>query len=239
MEAPKHVYTTLSLTNWNAHQETMFKTMLEQLNFFYPKSIIHVLTNEDHKDTDNIVWHCKPELADNHSIKLNLYGLLNEPAMYLDTDILLVKPFSKKHVETVSPFNIYQVSHTNRDLQSLTKKTLEHKVNQQYNCGMIWIARPSKHIVEELKDIKFKYFNDRNKIESAGAWFNNDEHPVSYFIKKYNFKMNLFPQVNSFRYAMHRSNIFDMQSIHYTGVNNKSMFLKEYKEICKSRTRIF
>jgi hypothetical protein len=239
MDAPRHVYAELSLSKWNNHQEMMFRTMLEQLHFFYPKANIHVLTNKKQDDTGKIIWHYKPEMEDNHSAKLNLYGLIDQPAMYLDTDILLVKHFNKKHLKTSSPFNIYQVSHTNRDLQSLTAQPLEFKVKQQFNCGMIWIARPSSQIVRELHEIKKQYFNNRRKIEDAGAWFNNDEHPVSYFIKKYNLKMKLFPQVNAFRYTMRSPDIFGMQSIHYTGVNNKAMFVKEYKELCKTRTRIF
>ncbi len=217
----------------------MFRTMLEQLHFFYPKANIHILTNEKHKDSGKLIYHYRPDLEDNHNAKLNLYGLIDRPAMYLDTDILIVKHFNRKHLKTTAPFNIYQVSHTNRDLQSLTAQPLEFKVRQQYNCGMIWIARPSEQIVKELKDIKKQYFNNRRKIENAGAWFNNDEHPVSYFIKKYNLRMRLFSRVNAFRYTMRCPDIFGMQSIHYTGVNNKEMFVKEYKELCKTRTRIF
>lgn len=240
LDAPKHVKGAPKLSDWNDYQEMMFRTMLDQLNFFYPKAAVHVLTNEPNNDNiENVVWHYRPEIEANHSAKLLLYSLIDKPAMYLDTDILIAKPFSPRHLQTAHPFNIYQLSHTSRNLQTLTRMPLEHHVTKQYNCGVIWIARPSKQITEELKTIKEEYFNDKEWIERHGAWFNNDEHPVSYFVAKYGMKMKIFPRVNAFRRNLKKRDIFKMQSIHYTGVKKKELFVKEYKELCKVRVRIF
>jgi hypothetical protein len=230
-DVPSHVGIAPSLTEWNDRQEQLFRTMLEQLRILYPKATVHVLTNERNRDTKRIVWHYKPHLAENHSAKLHLYGLLQSPAMYLDTDIILVRPFDKKHILTKYPFNLYQLSHIGRDLQRLTSHKLEYQIDNQFNCGIIWIARPSKLIVEEMKIIKKSYFNDKQKVEGAGAWFNNDEHPVSYFIAKYDLKMKLFDEVNTFRRNINKRDIFSKQSIHYTGLRKKDLFDEEYKEL--------
>jgi hypothetical protein len=233
LDAPKHIK-KVNMRQWNKNQQFMFDTMVEQLNFFYPLAKIHVLTNEKHEDFNNLIWHYHPELESNHNSKLLLYGLLDEPAMYIDNDILINKPFKKKHLATESPFNLYRLS-TARPLQSLARKKLDVKSDKQYNCGMIWIPRPSRQIVAEMQEIKKKYFNDRKVIEGNSAWFNNDEHPVSYFIARYGMKMKLFKDVNVFRSQCEYENIFKVQSIHYTGVRSKNKFMKEYKEICKAR----
>lgn len=218
------------------HNELMFRTMLEQLNYFYPYSTIHIITNEKHKDTAKLIWHYDLDLETSHITKLKIYGLLTRPAMYIDNDILLIRPFEKKHLSSTAPFNLYQYS-ARRSLQSLCSKNLEWNSDKQYNCGIVWIARPNKQIVTELQDIRNNYFNNKELIERQHVFYNNDEHPVSYFVSKYNLKMKMFREVNAFRYK--EKNPFDMQSIHYTGIKNKTLFTEEYKEVCKSRVRIY
>ena len=236
LDAPDHVKDAPKLTDWNDYQELMFRTMLEQLNYFYPTSTIHIITNEKHKNTSKLIWHYQENLEANHNTKLSIYGLLDTPAMYIDSDILMVRPFQKQHLSSTAPFNLYQYSNS-RSLQSLCSKKLEFDSDKQYNCGMVWISRPNKQIVTELWEIKNNYFNNRGLIESQRAWYNNDEHPVSYFVSKYNLHMKMFDEVNAFRTSC--KNILKQQSIHYTGVHNKEKFVKEYKEICKARVRIF
>lgn len=228
----------VNLESWNSHHEMMFRTMLDQLHFFYPNSTIHVLTNEKHKDEKRLVWHYRPDIEENHTTKLHLYGLLSCPAMYIDSDILLVRPFQKKHLITKHPFNLFQVSR-HGSLQRLTRRYIESDPGCQYNCGLIWIPQPNSLIVEEMRDLKEKHFNDKKWIEYNRAVFNNDEHPVSCFVAKYEMKMNLSKEVNTFRSKLDYANIFDMQSIHYTGVRNKKRFVVEYRELCKARARIF
>jgi len=215
----------------------MFNTMLDQLSFLYPQANIHVLTNENEKNFGKIVWHFRPNLEENHGAKLELYGLIDKPAMYIDNDILLIQPFRKRHLKTKHPFNVFQASY--KPLQIYTRRTMPFAPKRQYNCGLIWIARPSRLIVEELLNIKEQYFGDREWIESNKAWFNNDEHPVSYFVAKYEMTMRLFKTVNVFRREIKYKDIFNVQSIHYTGLKYKEVFVKEYKELCQARVRIF
>jgi hypothetical protein len=157
--------------------------------------------------------------------------------MYIDTDILIGRHFERKHLQTKLPFNLFRLS-TTRPLQSLSRKSLGLSTDRQYNCGMIWIPRPSGHIVAEMRRIREEFFGEKGWIERESAWFNNDEHPVSYFVAKYGMRMRLHEDVNVFRSRCRYKDIFGAQSIHYTGVRNKARFADEYRELCKSRTRI-
>jgi hypothetical protein len=237
LDAPDHIKYVPKIGDWNDCQETMFRIMIEQLNYFYPKSTIHIITNEKNKNTNRLIWHYNPNLETNHNTKLMIYGLLDAPAMYIDTDILIVRPFKAQHLSTSSPFNLYQYSNQ-RNLQNLCRKKLELTSDKQYNCGLVWIPRPSKQIVAELWNIKNSYFNDRELIEQQHAFYNNDEHPISYFVAKYNLHMKMFKIVNAFRYKYREEELPNMQSIHYTGIKNKALFTKEYKSFCKMRVKI-
>ncbi len=237
-DIPSHVGVSPKVDDWNEWQEKMFRTMLSQLNFFYPKATVHVLTNEKHKDLKKLVWHYRPDLEPNHTAKFELYSLIDAPAMYLDTDIIIVRNFNKRQLTTKSPFNLYQLSST-RNLQTLCRKPLPAEAKQQFNCGMIWIPRPNIAITQELRSLKEEFFDEKDWIEANRAWFNNDEHPTSLLIAKYSLTMNQFREVNSFRSKCKYDDIFQMQSIHYTGVRNKKLFVKEYRELCKARVRIF
>ena len=236
-DIPSHVDYGTKVDVWNSYQEKMFETMLNQLNFFYPHSTIHVLTNENHKNLKKIKFHYRPDLEPNHTAKFELYSLIDTAAMYLDTDIILVKNFTRKHLTCSGPFNLFQLSST-RNLQTLCRKPLPAVADRQYNCGMIWIPRPSIAITEELKSLKAEFFDEKNWIEENKAWFNNDEHPTSLLIAKYGIPIVQHKDVNSFRSKCKYNDIFKMQSIHYTGIKNKKLFVKEYKELCKNRCRI-
>jgi hypothetical protein len=237
-DIPSYVEHSTKVDLWNSTQDTMFSTMVSQLNFFYPKATVHVLTNERHKNLKKLIFHYRPELEPNHTAKFELYSLIDAPAMYLDTDIILVRNFARRHLTTSGPFNLFQLSST-RNLQTLCRKPLPAVADRQYNCGMIWIPRPSIAITEELKALKAEFFDEKDWIESNKAWFNNDEHPTSLLIAKYGLPIKQYNEVNSFRSKCKYTDIFNMQSIHYTGVRNKKLFVKEYKELCKARVRIF
>lgn len=157
--------------------------------------------------------------------------------MYIDSDILLVRHFDKQHLRTKHPFNLYQASY--KHLQRYARRQMPFKTNKQYNCGLIWIAKPSRLIVDELLRIKKEYFSDKEWIELNFGWFNNDEHPVSYFVAKYEMKMRMYKSVNVFRNRLEYKDIFRMQSIHYTGIKRKEQFIQEYREVCQARVRIF
>lgn len=230
-DAPSSVKHKLpSLDKWNELQDIIFETAISRLHLFYPDSTIHIITNETNKkNSDKIIFH-QDDVPTNWSTKLLVYGLLDVPAMYLDTDILLLKPFEEKHLRTAAPFNLYEMTSL-RNLQMLSKKKLEFTCKGQFNCGMIWISRPSKAIVEELQRIKKEYFNNKDLIESKKLWFHNDEYTVTYFVKKYNMKMKFFPGVNVFRDRCQFEDISSFQSVHYASIDGKKLFLKEYKKI--------
>src|SRR5688572_6130822 len=73
-DIPSHVGVSPKVDDWNNWQEKMFRTMLDQLNFFYPKATVHVLTNEKHNDQKRLVWHYRPDLEPNHTAKFELYS---------------------------------------------------------------------------------------------------------------------------------------------------------------------
>jgi len=229
-DAPESVHHKLpTLDKWNELQDTIFEIMLSHLRTLYPDSNVHIITNEKGKDLHKVVYH-QDNVEPNWGTKLLVYGLLDVPAMYLDTDILLLKPFEEEHLITSAPFNLYEMT-SPRNLQMLSKKKLEVECKGQFNCGMIWIPKPSMAIVEEMKRIKQEYFNNKKWIENRKLWFHNDEYTATYFVRKYGLKMKRFLGVNVFRSRCKFEEIPTFQSVHYASIDGKQLFLEEYKKL--------
>lgn len=205
-------------------QELMFRKMLQQLNCHYPDSFIHVLTNEKMSATSNKMKIHTVEFAPNHCCKFLLYGLLTEPAIYLDCDIVIKRKFHQHEMESFNPFRMYNIS-------SITEYSkLSPKINNRitiYNAGIITIKEPNEKLTKELQGIEATYFSNKEFISKNGLWPYNDEYATSYYI----FKNNLQFEPNSTVALPKTHNGNDIQSIHHTGTEKKSFFTTSAKLI--------
>src|SRR6185437_9398649 len=88
---------------WRSDQEVRrhqfaerFNELMQfQIRSFYPRAAIHILTNDESvcRRERNVIYHLRKDMIPNLFSKLHIFGLLDEPAMFLDGDILLRKPF--------------------------------------------------------------------------------------------------------------------------------------------------
>lgn len=204
----------------------MLYRMIDQIKSFYPDARIHLMTNTA-DPIDGVILHYF-DFESNHSSKFYLYGLLDVPAMYLDVDIVLLKPFKADHLVTESPFNLYCVSFFN-DLQKMSRKPLPVKTNKVLNAGIIWIPRPSKQITQELIDIHTEYFSDVNYMLNQGNWPCVDEYALAVYIEKHSLKMNMSSEVNRSRHSLRDLvEAKQCQTVHYPGISAKRLYEKEY-----------
>ncbi len=214
-------------------QEPLFYNMVDQIRRLYPRSKIHVLTNES-VDCEDVIVHRRDFAGSHPAAKLLIYDLLDVPAMYLDTDVLLVSKFAPRHLNKESPFNVYSISRQ-YDLQLIAVSPLPRRSPTIFNAGVVWIARPSADLGESIRQMHGKYFSDRGFIESQSMWAENDEYAISTYLFSKGVFPRLDPIVNVPRHTMNHSDIPAMQSIHYTGFQNKRIFLEEYREFHHGR----
>ena len=208
-------------------QRDLFDRSVTRIQKLYPKAHIHVLTNEEGCNTDMITYH-HMGFVSNHICKFQIYGLLTEPAMYVDCDVMIIRPFEERHLAG-APFNCFTAD-GGVDLQQFTPKKLPIKTVTFYNAGLIWIPGPNKTIVDELQQIHEEYFNDIDFQRNHNKWSYSDEYSLSYYIAKHGLKMNLFWDVNAPRQAIQKLDkgaVHAYQSIHYTGIRAKSLLYKE------------
>lgn len=152
----------LNMNDWDHVQELLFKQQIKQLKKIYPNCSIHVITNNPEiKSYKNINVHLI-ECNSNHLCKLFAYGLLKEPSMYIDNDIIINKKFEEKHLPFENPFNFYMKSMP-YNVQDLSPKKLPVLMDHHYNGGIIWIPKPSSEIRDEIIELHKKYFSDRQK----------------------------------------------------------------------------
>ena len=91
-------------------QAKFFHHMIKQIRFFYRYSNIHIICKDkSHPLLQNksLILHEFPDMPTTNLSKLNAFGLLNEPAILIDCDIMMLKPFDKHHLETKNPFNLF------------------------------------------------------------------------------------------------------------------------------------
>jgi len=207
-------YPTERLKKYYQNTDAFHELMLRQIDNLYEDYEIHVITNQRRKSTNRVRYHYFENLEKNLYAKLQVFGLLDEPAMYLDNDILLVRKFENKHL-VGDPFNLYQIY----DLIPLLPEHMQSYTH--YNTGVMWISKPSKDITESLIGIK-DYF-----LCHDDDWV-NDEYPVSYMIGSFGFKMQLMDEVNAYRNRI--SDLTQYQSVHYTGLGCKDTLLREYHD---------
>jgi len=202
-------------------QEFMFQKMTQQISSHYPDSYVHVLTNEKMSPVNNKMKIHKFEFAPNHCCKFLLYGLLDEPAFYLDCDIVIKRKFHQHELESSNAFRMYNsYGGTNGNVIDYSK--LSRKLTtktKHYNAGAIMIQEPSKEITKELQLIEETFLSDKNFILRNNLWPYNDEYATSYYIFKH--KMEFEPNNTV---ALLKDTHNNAQSIHHTGLNKKPFF---------------
>lgn len=206
---------TRNLLEYQEIQILLLHQLAKQIKILYPKSKLHVITNEKHEDHDNIIYH-KFNFESNHLGKLYMYGLLSEPCMYLDADIIIINPFMEEELQWDQPFYFFQ-SFSGGDIQSNTKCPLPIEINYIHNAGMVWIPNPSMDVTNELFNIHEKYFYDKTAT---------DEHCCSLFYKLKNMQINKNPKINVPRLSLEKEDVVFQQTVHYTGYDIK------WKKLC-------
>lgn len=224
-----------SLTRWNNIQDKLFTNQIWQLQHFYPNCKIHLVTNDHelfHKD-------CTNHLVDGESnliLKLNVFGLLTEPAVYLDLDLLHLRPLTPE-VLPKCIFNLYdcyspEKSYFRPDIfPKILSQPLDIKPPiVQYLSHIIWINEPSKKISDAMLELHWKHFADKERMLYVGRSADGDELALSVYIKQHNLKMILNPNVGANRKQFTRipsnEKIF---MLHYTGTMQKALCIKEFQ----------
>ncbi len=230
--SPKnHNYTDQDKSIYLECQDALFYRAVEQINFFHPKSHIHVLTNEKLPPLKNTSYCVFNENWTNMICKFKLYSLIDEPAMYVDLDVVFNYPLPSMQEYQEYPFYFFNVS-WGENIQNYTQKNLPANHNIVYNSGVTWINKPSKELTDQLLDLQEFYFNDTNMILSKNLWAYNDEHALSLLTSIKNYKMPISSTINVSRNKLNKNlekkTIKDFQSIHYTGVTTKQKMIEEY-----------
>lgn len=204
-----------NLGNYYRDNQKRYEIIIKRLKKLYPECKIHVIT--DKKNLHNVESYIFPNLPRNNFAKLYIFGLLNEPAIYIDNDILLIKKFLPDDLKTENAFNLF-AEYRNADYKSLSKFIkLKYK---HYNTGVVFVNKPDKNITKEMLHLSKDFLIHKN------GWV-NDEYVISYYVHKYNLNMNLSNKINKYRSDIKFNELLSYQSVHYTG-ESKELFFKEY-----------
>lgn len=203
------------------YRDKLFVLTVLQLTKFHPNAKIHVITNTRSETCGNTIYHHVPDLPLDNRAKFLVFGLLDEPAMYVDDDLLFHRPFAEAHTPNGSPFNCYKVWER-MSFQAVSKVELKIKEGDRYNNGVVWIPKPSKDIVKEMQHYQNDFFDTREKTIALGMGFPSSEYAMSYYVAAHALKMKLDKDVNAFfedEYDPH-----SVQSVHYAGYNKTKLF---------------
>lgn len=208
-------------------QEFCYKAMLAQLKKMYPLATVHVITDEKFEDRGQVVCHHFPDMPKNHNCKFEAFGLLDEPAMFLDNDLVIVRPWEQKHIECAGPINFYR-----RDTRMIPLAQVADDVPfpefQRHVGGITYIKNPSKDLVAELKGIRERYFSNQDRMFAARLWMDNEEHTLSFFVRYHSIPMSLWDEINYDRkWLAGFDEIRNYHTVHWTGMD-KALFLEEY-----------
>ena len=229
-EYEKKANGNIDMVAWADIHFRLLRQQIAQIRSMYPRAKIHLITSELNVPS-NVICHWSPASPKNHICKLAIYDLLDEPAMYIDSDILLLRPFEEQHLTTTNSFNTYR-SHSTYDFRKVASKELPFHIPCQPNAGMVWIPKPSKALAQELYEIHSDYFNDKQRFLDNNYWADNDELALAFYIQKHQIKMNEFRDVSVPRSWPNLGDIRQYHSIHYTGIETswKKLCLVEYTE---------
>ncbi|MHA1948299.1 MAG: hypothetical protein ACW99G_03525 [Candidatus Thorarchaeota archaeon] len=230
----------MDVKKWDDMQEKFLTQYIKQISKLYPGSKIHVITDDkDRKSYGNVVFHHKDPIP-GHLIKLYAYSLLDEPAMYTDTDIIFMSKFTNRHLICSGNFNVYnRRSYETKELplQQFSDKKLPCDVEYHYNAGVIWIPEPDKKVTDSLFNMHYEYFSNNRRIAAYGGCENSDEYPLALYIAQNRLGMNICNDVCKNRAGIDWIDREKYQSLHYTFVelekvlNIKSLCFKEYKKL--------
>lgn len=222
----KRAFTDKDYAAYLSSQEVLFEIMKRQLWHFHPNAHIHILTNKkNQKDESNLTHHYR-DFESNHTCKFLLYNLIQEPAIYVDCDIVLLSGFNEDYLDTRERFNLFSVSRY-LDLQHISRTTLPVNVSKLLNAGVIYIKSPGSDITDSLLSLNDKFFSDTEYILSKNEWPYNDEYALSLYVNANNIHMNLHPSVNVLRWSIQNIEDKKIQSLHYTGVKAKAQLYSE------------
>jgi hypothetical protein len=216
----------------NIHKK-LLNLSCSRIKELYPKSEIHLISNQ--KTELPVTHHIFENMEKQHTTKLLMYGLLNEPAMYIDNDVLLVRPFNINHLEVESPINPYNLNYR----KIFTHKSIQY---QYYSASVVYIKNPCKIMQQEMQNLHNEEFflnNNTEKNDDHPLSMYNDEYSMSMYIQKNNFKIKLFTnEVNVGRMRIENENrkIQDFQSVHYSAP--KHLFEPELAIIRKNEIKM-
>ena len=212
---------TRNLQEYNKIQIDLMNQLSKQIKILYPKAILHIITNEDHVDRDNLRFH-RYDFAPSHLAKNYMYGLLDEPAMYIDADVLLIRKFTKKELATEFPYT-YFGGISGGNFKKLAKKPIPVDVERIYNAGMVWIPKPDKKITQNMMNLHFEYFDNYDISDEASATLYTHLNEI---------KINGNSEINRSRAEISEQDILTHQSVHYTGydIHWKRLCFLEYKK---------
>lgn len=210
----KNDYCIKKLADYYTHSDKFFLLSIRQIKKIYPDAVIHVIADRLMKSND-FICHYIENLEKNNYAKLNIFDLLDEPALYIDTDVLLIKRFENlPNEECFYLFQEYQ------ELSLLPKFMQKYT---HYNTGVVWIPKPNKEISKQIKAVKNNFLIHKN------GWV-NDEYPISWIVHKLKMKMVKNSNINCFRSSISCfKDVLNYQTVHYTGNEYyKNLFLQEY-----------
>jgi hypothetical protein len=210
------------------YREKLFDLTVKQLTAIHPDANIHVLTNSRHDDFGKVKFHLDENLPRDNRAKFRIFGLIDEPAMYVDDDIIFYRPFAEEHMPKEVPFTHFQPWEW-LNFQEIASQPLAVKEGWRYNGGIIWINKPSKQLVEELIDLQENTFNTKEKTISLGMGFPSSEYAIGYYLLKYNIPQVMNQYVNVIFNTVQRvEDKTKIQSVHYPGLYKDKMLSDYY-----------
>jgi hypothetical protein len=207
-------------------QSKMLQITTRRIKTIYPETTIHLLTNASDIDGDFRV-HYRPNLRTGFDAKFEAFDIADKPMVFMDTDVLLSRPFSPEELECTGPFRLYSVSSTSIDMgRQIHGGTLLKPPVVLWNSGVVLIPRRAPKLLQRLREI-------HEYVAWERRW--NDEYAFSYLVAELDLEFKVSNQINVARRSLDAYVVRDpcvlgrFQSIHYTGGDYKDKFLKEHK----------
>ena len=220
-------FVTAYFEGYDIASKVYFNHWVENVKSFYPDAKLYAITNKKELAHGVIPIYSewpKPFMLN----KFKLFNALPEPFMYLDCDVVLKRPFEKRHLVEDKPFNCFAAT-TNINLNLMIGQNLGEKFScvPKINAGVIWVSKPSQEIVDELQAIQRDLFTPRAEwMDAHGFHSANDEYAESYYIRHHDLDMDFFPEVNKIRWKSTAEELVNAQSVHYS-FKSKGLFFSE------------
>ena len=119
------------IERWSDLQHVLLNRQIKRIRNLYPNAKIHILTNEKINFDSKVFIHCKNFNSD-HTSKFLLFGLIDEPSIYLDSDLILIDRFPQQKFKFDEPFNLFR-SRFNPILSNISSKKLPFSLDRHYN----------------------------------------------------------------------------------------------------------